>query len=94
MTPRGPGALRESYGGVNSARLPPYHRLDVRALRRFGGEGSRLAVYAEVRNLYDRGNVRRYDTSAYVARGGEIVVQRTPITWLPILPSLGLRWDF
>ena len=94
MTPNGPRSLIESYGAVNGARLPPYHRLDVRALRRFGGEGSRLAIYAEVRNLYDRENVRGYLTDAYVGRGGEIVVQRRPLTWLPILPSLGLRWDF
>jgi hypothetical protein len=94
VTARGFGPVQESYGAVNSARLPPYHRLDVRALRRFGDDGSRLAVYAEVRNLYDRDNVRRYDVDAYAGREGDIVVSRTPVTWLPILPSVGLRWDF
>jgi len=94
VTSRGFGGVQRSYGEVNSARLPPYHRLDVRAVRRFGGAGSRLAVYAEVRNLYDRDNVRRYDVDAYAGRDGDIIVTKTPITWLPILPSVGLRWDF
>jgi hypothetical protein len=94
MTPRGLGRLVESFGVVNSARLPPYHRLDVRVRRHFGGAASQLAVYAEVRNLYNRGNVRRYEVDGWVGRDGEIVVLRTPITWLSILPSVGLRWDF
>ena len=79
---------------MNSARLPPYHRLDVRVHRYFGGEASQLAIYAEVHNVYNRGNVRRYEVDGYIDRDGKIVELRTPVTWLPILPSLGLRWDF
>ena len=94
LTSSGRGRLQESVGAVNSARLPPYHRLDVRLHRYFGGAGSQLAVYAEVRNVYNRGNVRRYEVDGYIDRDGEIVVLRTPVTWLPILPSVGLRWDF
>ena len=79
---------------MNSARLPAYHRLDIRVHRYFVRDGGLLAIYAEVRNVYNRDNVRRYDVNGYSRQGEELVPRRTPITWLPILPSVGLRWDF
>lgn len=94
MTPRGPRGIQESFGPVSGARLPAYHRLDIRVHRYFARRTGRLAIYAEVRNAYDHDNVRQYEVNGYVNRDGEIVVHRTPITWLPILPSAGLRWDF
>jgi hypothetical protein len=93
-TTNGRRGVREALPAVNSARLPAYHRLDIRVHRYFVRDGGLLAIYAEVRNVYNRDNVRRYEVNGYSRRGDELVPRRTPVTWLPILPSVGLRWDF
>ena len=86
--------LRETFGELHSIRLPDYHRLDVRVTRRFAvGRGS-LDVYVDVFNAYDRSNFRAYRAGVHSIEN-TLVVSRVPTEeMLPILPSLGLRWEF
>lgn len=84
--------IASRYGDYNGERFPAYHRLDVRVHRYFTFGRSRLAVFLEVSNLYNRANVRSYDYSAR-ARNGLLRVQRSPNEWLPRLPSIGVSWE-
>jgi hypothetical protein len=73
----------------NSARLLPYHRLDVslrRQLRLFGAEAE---WYVQIFNLYSRRNewFVQYDTDAPQTEP-DVVLQ------LPVLPTFGLEFSF
>ncbi|MCA9750643.1 MAG: TonB-dependent receptor [Gemmatimonadetes bacterium] len=76
-------------GEKNSARLLPYHRMDVAAIRDFTAFGRPAKFMIQVFNLYSRRNewFVQYDTSAPDA-GAEVVQQ------LPVIPSLGVEFEF
>jgi hypothetical protein len=68
----------------NSGRLPTYHRMDISLKRKFElGKYTSIEANASVTNLYDRDNIFYFDRVRY-----ERVDQ------LPILPSLGLTFNF
>ncbi|GAB1405843.1 TonB-dependent receptor [Lentimicrobium sp.] len=78
------GMMGTQYAGLNEARLPYYHRLDLSLMRRFElGKHSELELNLSVTNIYNRDNI------FYVNRlTGEKVYQ------LPIMPSFGLTMSF
>jgi hypothetical protein len=91
----GPGLLYFDYdfGPLYAERLPPYHRLDLRVTRHFQFSRSRLSVYVDVFNLYDRENAKAYDyfldgTYPYYR------AQRTAHALIGVLPTIGARWEF
>jgi TonB family protein len=97
-TPLDQGAVyydadRDGYGvdlrGVakNSARMPAFHQLDVRIDRTFVFDLWKLTAYLEVLNAYNQGNVERFQWD-YRYR------HRTALTFLPILPVLGVKGEF
>ncbi len=68
----------------NGGRLPDYHRLDLSLKRIFTfGESHKLEVTGSLTNAYNRRNIFFFDRIRY-----ERVDQ------LPVLPSLGLNWQF
>jgi len=78
------GRPRPVYGGLNSERLPAYHRLDVR------GDfilSPKYRFYGEVINAYARKNVSGYSYSADYS-------SRKPVTQLPLLVSFGVMVGF
>jgi outer membrane receptor for ferrienterochelin and colicin len=78
------GRVRPLYGGINSQRVPAYHRLDLRADATFT---PRFGLYAELINAYNRKNVSGYSYSADYST-------REEVRQLPILPSVGLKYTF
>ncbi|HSM12830.1 MAG TPA: TonB-dependent receptor [Thermoanaerobaculia bacterium] len=48
-------------GPLNAERLPDYHRLDLRASRRWRRGRALVDLFLEVQNVYDRKNVSGYD---------------------------------
>ena len=78
------GRPRPIYGGLNSERLPAYHRLDLR------GDfilSPRFRVYGEVINAYARKNISGYSyTADYSAR--------QDVRQLPFLVSFGVLYKF
>ena len=79
-----PGDLAINYAGLNEGRLPVYHRMDLSVRRTFTfSEDSALEITAGVTNIYSRENV------FYVNRVTNEVVNQ-----LPILPSIGLDFNF
>ncbi len=86
--------VRREFGPLNAQRLPPYHRLDVRVTRGFVVRRSRLEVFLDVFNAYNRTNLRGYEWTLR-KRGDLYSVRReTGEEQLPILPTLGFRWVF
>ena len=76
-------------GARNSARLLPYHRLDVSARRPMGLFGLKGEFVIEVFNLYNRRNewFVQYDTA-------ENVTDATVVRMLPVIPSVGVNFEF
>ncbi|MSP92527.1 MAG: TonB-dependent receptor [Myxococcales bacterium] len=72
---------------VNCDRLPAFHQLDVRIDKRWVYDSWMLNLYLDVQNVYNRANPEaefwNFDYS-----------QRTWLSGLPTLPSLGVRADF
>lgn len=83
----------QTIGTPYAVRLPAYHRLDLRATRYFQLRDSTLRVFVDVFNAYDRANAYRYDYSSQIVNG-QVVVTRTEEKLFPLLPSLGVMWDF
>ena len=92
--PDGSTGYTSSFGPVNAERFSPYHRLDVRVHRYFNVRNGRLSIFAEVRNLYNRSNIRRYHYSIWTNEDGEQKVIKDAQEWLPIVPSIGVNWEF
>lgn len=71
---------------INTARLPAYGSLDVHAARVFSTRTGPLVVYGEITNATNRRNVigHLYDSE----------LSRKDALSLPIVPSLGLRWEW
>jgi TonB family protein len=74
-------------GAPYSDRLPDFFALDLRVDKRFVMKSWILAVYLDIANVTNRGNVEAYTYSYDYAR-------KAPVTGLPIIPSLGLRASF
>ena len=79
---------------MNALEFPAYHRLDVRISRHFQFSQTALAAFLEVRNAYNRRNIRVYNYQLINQPDDSVLMIPEPRGWLPILPAFGLRWDF
>ena len=86
--------LRRDLGPYNALRLPAYHRMDFRVTRNFSVGRGVLQAYLDIFNMYNRTNLRSYGYGVRVNNGVVTVRQRSGEELLPILPSLGFRWEF
>ena len=77
-------------GEYNSARLPDYHKLDIRVDKKFIFENWTLTAYLDLWNVYNKENVLSY--SSKVDASG--VITKTPRLDFGILPILGLSAQF
>ena len=73
----------------NSARLQPYHRLDVSASRSFALWGADSEFYVQVFNVYSRRNEWFVQLDAVKPE-----VDPRKIKQLPIIPTLGVNFSF
>lgn len=68
----------------NGGRLPYYHRFDLSATKRFAlSKYTNLEVVASVTNVYNRQNIFYFDR-----------VQYDRVDQLPIIPSIGIKFNF
>jgi hypothetical protein len=84
-------------GELRSDRLDDYHRLDVRASRRFALRRGVLELFFDVQNLYNRRNDAGFEVDGgnfLVDDQGNAVYRPTPEEWLGVLPSFGISWTF
>ncbi len=73
----------------NSARLQPYHRLDVSARRSFGLRGTDSEFYVQIFNVYSRRNEWFVQLDSV-----DPEVDPRKIKQLPIIPTLGFNFSF
>ena len=85
--------LEQGFGPIYGVRLPDYHRLDLRATRRFHIGRGQVRIYVDVFNAYDRQNIVGYDYSS-LAQGSSVATTEKPRKLLPILPSACVEWSF
>lgn len=89
------GGIYNANGGVYAAiegeplseRLPLFHQLDLRVDKTWDYRVWKLSTYLDVQNVYYSQNVEGYAYNYNFTR-------KTPVTGLPIIPSLGLRAEF
>ena len=87
--------LAQHFGSINGARLSAYHRMDVRASRRFLLGRGELSVYLDLFNVYNRSNMQAVTYfAAWDAANRRIVTEKDVQDQLGILPTFGLRWVF
>jgi len=79
------GDLGVIFGDLNGGRLPYYHRLDFNLKRtwKLKRKGSTIEANFGVTNLYNRKNI------FFINR-----VTQERVNQLPILPSIGVNWQF
>jgi hypothetical protein len=82
------------FGAPYGERLAAYHRLDLRATRRFDVGRNQIAVFVDVFNVFDRENPRGWSSSFENDGNGTIRLEEGPVMNLPRLPSLGVSWEF
>jgi outer membrane cobalamin receptor len=80
-------------GPYNALRLGPYHRLDLRATRRFQLQHGELRVYVDIFNAYNRYNESGINYQASVS-GQTLTMHRSSEHMIPILPTAGISWEF
>ena len=81
------------YGPYNGEQFPAYHRMDARISYDFQLKKHILATYLEVRNVYNRRNLRLYNYDPAFTSSGDVVYEPEAEYWLPILPAIGIRLD-
>jgi hypothetical protein len=85
--------LVSANGPAYGLRLPDYHRLDLRATRRFALKKGELRAYVDLFNAYDRLNYLGYDHKVTVS-GTQVTDVKEAREQLPFLPSFGVSWEF
>ena len=75
------------YGATNSARFPPYHRLDVKLSKAFRFESWEMRLFLELLNIYNRKNLLDFNYT-------EDYSDKDEIYQFPILPYLGVTTEF
>ncbi|RKU08497.1 hypothetical protein C6502_14895 [Candidatus Poribacteria bacterium] len=87
------------YGDINSERLPPYHRLDVKISKAFRFNSWEMSLFLELLNAYNRKNLLTYSYSDdYDEDDREVIYydgdEREEIYQFPIIPYLGITTEF
>lgn len=84
-------------GKFYEKRHPSYHRLDLRFSYCRPLKNSALTFFIDIQNAYNRENVRGVtlpEESFVLQPDGAVAVNPKEQTWLGIIPSFGIKWDF
>lgn len=77
----------------NARSLGSYVSIDFRVNRRFRVGGTTLSAFLEISNALDRRNPCCVDYD-FEDDSGVAVLDRSSDYWLPVLPAIGLLWEF
>ena len=97
QTATGDYYTESAFGPLYAERMPAYHRLDVRASRRFPVGRGQLSIFLDVFNLYDRDNALALNHNVSWSPNGNgynVDVTRGTHGLIGILPTIGARWEF
>jgi outer membrane receptor protein involved in Fe transport len=83
------------FGPRNGARYPSYRRFDVRATKMIPTRTGDLTLVFEVLNLFDQKNVCCTDDFEFeIEDDGSVTLIRDFSHWAPLVPTIGVRWNF
>jgi hypothetical protein len=69
--------------------------MDIRGSRFFDTSHGQISVFLEIRNVYNKSNLREvHFDHAGIYNGKTRVVRSRDEHWLPLLPSFGISWEF
>ncbi len=81
-------------GPRNALRHGTYASVDVRVSRRFDVKRGSLLAFVEISNLFNRRNECCLDWDIEEGPDGEDVLERGKDYWMPMLPAIGILWEF
>jgi outer membrane receptor protein involved in Fe transport len=81
-------------GPRNALRHPNFASVDIRLSRRFDVRRGSLLAFVEISNLFDRRNVCCIDWDIEEDGSGNQVLEFSNDYWLPLLPAIGILWEF
>lgn len=76
-------------GPRNALRLPLFASVDMRLSRRFDVPRGSLLAFVEISNVFNRSNVCCIDWDI-----GDEGLESSEDYWLPLLPAIGILWEF
>jgi len=76
-------------GPRNAERLPTFSSVDVRLSRSFDVPRGRLLAFIEVSNVFNRRNVCCLDWDL-----DDSGLEYSLDYWMPLLPAVGILWEF
>ena len=92
--PDGSTNLLASTTPRNSRRHATFHTLDARASRRFDLPRGELTAFLEITNIYNQRNPCCAEYQLQTDVNGDQTLIRNEGNWLPLMPSLGVIWQF
>ena len=81
-------------GPRNEERLGTFAQIDFRVSREFKVSRGRLSAFFEVSNLTNRDNPCCIDYDIDDEDDGTLYLDRSVEHWLPIIPAIGIFWEF
>jgi outer membrane receptor for ferrienterochelin and colicin len=87
-------AYYHDYGLYDSLRYPSYHRLDIRINRNYVHKRGKTTIFLQIINAYNHKNVNNYDFSILAQDANSFSFEIDTETWFPILPLIGVSWEF
>ena len=81
-------------GSRNASQHGTYASLDMRLSRRFELKRGSLLAFVEVSNILNRRNECCLDWDLEENIAGEDVLERGQDYWMPLLPAIGVLWEF
>ena len=89
-----PGAAAIVVGPRNGNRFRSFVSLDLRAGYRWPLPRGQLNAFVEISNAANRKNPCCIDFDLDVDDTGRVQLEQTEEFWLPLLPAVGLLWEF
>jgi outer membrane receptor protein involved in Fe transport len=87
-------AYYHDFGLFDSLRYPAYHRLDIRINRHYFKKKGKMTIFLHIINAYNHKNVNNYDHSILEQNADNFRYEIDTETWFPILPFIGVSWEF
>ena len=81
-------------GPRNALRHGTFASLDFRLSREFNVSRGSLTAFVEVSNVTNRRNECCVDWDIILDGNGNLVLEQSLDYWLPLLPAIGVLWEF
>jgi hypothetical protein len=81
-------------GPRNAERLGTFATIDFRVARNYDLRRGTLTAFFEVSNASNRKNECCVDFDLDEDEKGEVFLDRSVDHWLPLIPALGVLWEF